>query len=425
MAKTGVANGHCAAVTAATDPDSECSQDTATCGHNGLCDHNGGNGLGACAFTAMTTSCAGTFACSGSGITATTTGSCDGSGTCKQSSSVAGTCAGYTCGSTTACGTTCSATSGCVAGYTCSGGICAASAFATGPCVTTPDFTTALVFGRGNDVKIHQRSNSGTSWGAWVTLSLDASVLDARSDLDCSANSDVTHLVATGSNPLGAFMHATGSGTAFNAFFRELAPETFSPGASVKAYPQGNNYVIGALDVNAVYYDVYNGTYTQVTPVTTRVNTFGAATIDISQQAGGGGAARLVAAFDSSGMLDIYTNYISSAPAMWVAPVVLTPPSGTTYGFSPTICVDTTAMGTSLVHVAVVAGGQVWDSWTSDVNSNAFSAWERIGTQAASAPDCSMMGDGSVHVVVLSSAGHILDLHGSPGTWTSTDLGTF
>ncbi|HSY39450.1 MAG TPA: hypothetical protein VLA79_07975, partial [Polyangia bacterium] len=67
----------------------------------------------------------------------------------------------------------------------------------------------------------------------------------------------------------------------------------------------------------------------------------------------------------------------------------------------------------------------VWDSWTSDVNSNAFSAWERIGTQAASAPDCTMMGDGSVHVVVLSSAGHILDLHGSPGSWSTTDLGTF
>jgi hypothetical protein len=220
-------------------------------------------------------------------------------------------------------------------------------------------------------------------------------------------------------------MHATGSGTAFNAFFRELAPETFSPGASVKAYPQGNNYVIGALDVNAVYYDVYNGTYTQVTPVTTRINTFGAATIDISQQAGGGGAARLVAAFDSTGLLDIYTNYVSSAPASWVAPVVLNPPSGTSYGFSPTICVDTNATGTYLVHVEAVAGGQLWDSWTSDVNSNAFSAWERVSTQAASAPDCAMMGDGSVHAVVLSSAGHILDIHGSPGTWTTTDLGTF
>jgi hypothetical protein len=36
-----------------------------------------------------------------------------------------------------------------------------------------------------------------------------------------------------------------------------------------------------------------------------------------------------------------------------------------------------------------------------------------------------MMGDESVHVVVLNSAGHILDINGSPGSWTTTDLGTF
>jgi hypothetical protein len=301
-------------------------------------------------------------------------------------------------------------------------------AFTTGPCVTTSDYTTAVVFGAGNDVKIHQISSSGTGWGSWVSLSLDATVLDTRSDLDCSANGDVTHLVATGSNPLGALMHATGTGTTFNAFYRDLTSETFSPGASVKAYPAGNNYVVGALDINPVFDDVYySGTavYTAITPITTRVNPFASSDIDVSQQVGGGSSLRLVAAFDSTGVLQIYGNYNSSAGAMWVAPATLQPPSGTTFSYSPTICVDTGQMGGIDIHVAAVAGGQVWDSYTTNFGIVAFTAWEKIATQAASAPDCAMMGDESVHVVVLSSAGHILDVHGSPGSWTTRDLGAF
>ena len=425
MTKTGVADGHCAAVTTNTDPDNECSSDGTTCGRTGLCDHNGGNGGGACAYTASGTTCAGTSSCSGSGTTSTTTGACDGKGSCGQSSPVAGSCGGYSCASTTACGTSCTATAGCVSGYVCSAGSCVAHAFTTGPCVTTADDTTAVVFGAGNDVKIHQISNNGTAWGSWVSLSLDATVLDARSDLDCSANGDVTHLVATGSNPLGAFMHATGSGTAFNAFFREFPTETFSPGASIKAYPAGNNYVMGALDVNAVFDDVYSGVATAISPITTRVNPFASSDIDVSQQVGGGSSLRLVAAFDDTGLLQIYGNYVSSAPAMWVAPVTLQPPSGTTFSYSPTICVDTGEMGGIQIHVAAVAGGQVWESYTTDFGGGVFSAWQRIATQGASAPDCTMMGDESVHVVLLSSAGHVLDIHGSPGSWTTSDLGAF
>jgi hypothetical protein len=324
------------------------------------------------------------------------------------------------------CGTSCTATAGCAPGYVCSAGSCVAHAFTTGPCVTTPDFNTAVVFAVGNDVKIHQVSSSGTSWGSWVSLSLDATVLDARSDLDCSANMDITHLVATGSNPVGAFMHATGAGTAFNAFVREFPAETFSPGASIKAYPAGNNFVMGALDVNAVFDDDYGGTLTAITPVTTRVNPFANAAIDVSQQVGGGSSLRLIASFDSTGALQVYGNYYSSAGAMWVAPDTLQPPSGTTFSYSPTICVDTGAMGGNLIHVAAVAGGQVWDAYTTNYGASPFTAWQKIGTQAGSAPDCAMMGDESVHVVLLSGAGHLLDIHGTGGgSWTTTDLGAY
>lgn len=177
--------------------------------------------------------------------------------------------------------------------------------------------------------------------------------------------------------------------------------------------------------MNAIFYDLYGGVATAISPVTTRVNLFATSDIDVSQQVGGGSTLRLVAAFDNTGLLQIYGNYISSAPAMWVAPVTLQPPSGTTFSYSPTICVDTGEMGAIQIHVAAVAGGQVWDSYTTDFGFAAFTAWQRIATQGASAPDCAMMGDESVHVVVLSSAGHLLDIHGSLGSWTTSDLGTY
>ena len=426
--KTNVASGHCAAVSAGTDPDNECAPDGTTCGRTGLCNQNGGSGGGGCAYTTSGTGCAGTFSCSGNGTTSTTTGSCDGAGTCKQSAASGGTCGGYTCASVTACGTSCSASAGCIPGYVCIGGSCVASAFRNGPCVVAPDYFTATVFALGNDGRIHQKSAPSGTWGSWVTLSVDASVLDTRSDLDCAANSSVTHITATGSSPLGAFMHATGSGTTFNAFTRELSGQIFSvPGASVWQYPSGNNYIIGAMDANPIVYDVYNGTYTEIDPITNRVNLWASSTIDVAQQAGGGGAARIVAGFDDTGLLGIYTNYISTAPMYWYSPpVLLSPPSGTTFQYSPTICVDTGYMGGYQFHAAAVAGnGQVWHTWVNTLNSDTFPGWEKIGTGAAASVDCTMLGDESVHVVTLNGAGHVLDIHGTPGSWTTTDLGSF
>jgi hypothetical protein len=291
--------------------------------------------------------------------------------------------------------------------------------------VLSPDFgTTAVAYGMGNDGKIHEASNGG-SWSKWTTLSLDASGLDARSDLDCSGNSSVTHIVATGSSPIGAFLHAEGAGTTFNPFFRELTSETFTPpGASVQAYPNGNNYEIGALDANPIYYDIANGMSTQVFSVVAVLNS----AIDISMQACCGGALRLIVGFDNVGMLELLPNYISSAGPMPSPAATFSAPSGTTYSYSPSVCVDTGAMGGSDIHVVAVAGGKVYDRWASNFNgmSSSFTAWQQIGTGAASAPDCAMMSDESVHVVVLNSAGHVLDIHGTgSASWTTTDLGAF
>jgi hypothetical protein len=288
---------------------------------------------------------------------------------------------------------------------------------------TPSAFTTAVVLGRGNDVKIHQRSTNGTTWSAWSALPLDPTPLDVRSDLDCGTDgSGALHIVGTGSNPIGALMHASGSGSAFNAFFRELPSQTFSvPGAAIAFSPFNTDYLLGALSATGLTVDnVSGGTDTAITPITTIVNPLNSA-IDLSVI----GSLQLVVAFDSSSQLATYGRYVTGSSTSWGPAELIQPPNGTSFSFSPTVCGDDGLMADNVVHVVAVASGQVWDTWTPDWSSTQFSAWERIGTQGASAPDCTMMGDETVHVVTLSSAGHILDIYGSPDTWTTTDLGTF
>ena len=229
-------------------------------------------------------------------------------------------------------------------------------------------------------------------------------------------------MVATGANPLGAILHATGTGNNFSAFVRELPSVTSSlPGAAIAFHPSGYDYVIGAL--GPVLENVSNGVSTPLTPITNLVNTL-ASPVDVADLPGAFGL-EILAAFDNSGQLAAYGNIQpSSEPAYWTTPVLIAPPNGTSFTFSPAVCGDAGLRATQLVHIVAVASGQVWDTWTSSFG-NTFSAWERIGTQGASAPDCTMMGDESVHVVTLSAAGHILDIYGSPGSWATTDLGTF
>ena len=63
LAKTGAANGRCAPVRAATDPDNECATEAAsTCGRDGTCD-----GAGACRLYADGTLCGTTCCDSGPG----------------------------------------------------------------------------------------------------------------------------------------------------------------------------------------------------------------------------------------------------------------------------------------------------------------------------------------------------------------------
>ncbi|MBT9560930.1 MAG: hypothetical protein IV100_33200 [Myxococcales bacterium] len=112
--KTGLSDGKCGAVTAGTDPDSECTdQGVASCGTNGVC-----NGAGACQRYPSGTQCAGPSCSSG---TQSSSRVCNGLGTCGSATTSA--CSPYQCGAS-ACATSCAADTNCVAGYYCTVGTC-------------------------------------------------------------------------------------------------------------------------------------------------------------------------------------------------------------------------------------------------------------------------------------------------------------
>ena len=102
-AKTAQADGLCRAIVGGTDPDSECTQDSAlSCGLDGTCD-----GAGACRRYVAGSTCV-PASCSGSTFTSAQT--CNGAGTCQAPTT--GSCGAYVCGATS-CLTTCATSADC------------------------------------------------------------------------------------------------------------------------------------------------------------------------------------------------------------------------------------------------------------------------------------------------------------------------
>lgn len=123
-------------------------------------------------------------------------------------------------------------TGGTGAGGTGAGGS-PANSFRGGPCAVSPDKQNVEVFARGRDSNIY-RAVVGTTTPKWERLAdLDGSLIDNRSDLDCSATTTAVHLVALGRTPPNSFLHATGSGTSYNPFERDLTDYTLGSTPSV------------------------------------------------------------------------------------------------------------------------------------------------------------------------------------------------
>jgi cysteine-rich repeat protein len=109
--KTGAADGTCANVLGATDPDGECAA--------GQCVTGTCNGSGACGNLASGALCGSSLSCSGA--TQTNQDTCSGGGACVDNGSTS--CAPYVCGATT-CKTSCVTAADCTGGALCIGSVC-------------------------------------------------------------------------------------------------------------------------------------------------------------------------------------------------------------------------------------------------------------------------------------------------------------
>jgi hypothetical protein len=299
--------------------------------------------------------------------------------------------------------------------------------FVGGPCVVTPDQTTVEVFGRASDGHIYRRSFDGRNWAGWIQLvGLDGTMIDARSDLDCSASIDTIHIVATGLNPPGALLHAFGFGTTYNPFTRELSPTLSTQSPSILSLNNSTNYVAwaGQGQQPALYEFPSGAAPKELTPITTLVSDL-VSGVDLSWQA----PSVLFAALDSSGALAIYPLISSSSGENWSDPLTLYPPSQAV-SFNPTMCAESGSSGSFSINVAVVTGHDLWFAATPRISTGPikFSDWTTIHSDAASAPDCTILRanpnlEAIIHVATLSSRGTIVDVEGNGANWTTTELG--
>jgi hypothetical protein len=281
--------------------------------------------------------------------------------------------------------------------------------------------------------KIYRRVVSGTSPGSWASLAnLDATQLDVRSDLDCSSNANTVHIVATGLNPVGAYMHAFGFGTAYNPFVRELSannPSTFAPpGASVAAFmgSTDNEYQMAAAAVSLVWVDVQPSTPT--TTISADVGNQFTSAPDITMQHPSGYYDFQMVAFLSDGTMAYHHE--ARGMGAGASDAFSSPPTSTTYSYSPTLCVYDDGFQNDLIeHVAVVAGGKLYYAHEGSINNTTFStSWEVVpDVHPASSPDCVVTSDNTVHIVFLTAAGTIAHVYrtGVSGSWTTQDLGGF
>lgn len=299
--------------------------------------------------------------------------------------------------------------------------------FIGGPCIVSADRVSAVeVFARASDGGIHRRAYDGRNWGSWASLAgLDATMIDARSDLDCATSLDTIHIVATGLNPVGALLHAFGSGTTYNSFNRELS-FTVAQSPSIALF-ENAAYEVGWADQvrGPGLFVVQTGmSPVELTPITSLTDSL-VSGVDIAKQL----SSVLFAGFDSLGVLAIYPLRRSSGGNLWDDPVKLWPPSGT-FAFTPTICAETGLSGSFSVSVFAVIASELWFAGTArTAGLSEFSSWTKVGVDAASAPDCVVLRDNAnvvdavLHVVTLSSRGTVVDVHGNGTSWVTTDLG--
>jgi hypothetical protein len=301
------------------------------------------------------------------------------------------------------------------------GGNGAETVFVSGPCIVRTGDVSTEAFGRAADGSIYRRAYDGSIWGKWAKLVGLGETTDARSDLDCSATGDgkAIHIVATGLNPPGAFLHSFGAANTYNRFVREFGNELFDPSPAIAT--SSNMFAATTGGSAKLYQTLDQSLPQQLTPIST-LNGYFLSAPDVDVQPTGASAVTYFVGVDDTHQLAINRWTINSGGYSWAEPIRL-PPPGASFDFNPSVCTEKGTWGSLSVNIAAVSGGKLWMTSTASI-ATPFPGWTKISDDAASSPDCAVGGpDGVIDVAVLSSTGAILDIRGKGTTWATTNLG--
>jgi hypothetical protein len=309
----------------------------------------------------------------------------------------------------------------------------AANRFQGGPCVVRPDQTTNVIIFARSAQNIYQATvapGGGATWTPVVDSAgtrLQASMVSDTSDLDCSGYAPAIQIVALSGVPLGNILLASGDGTVFGQFSSINSKYTFTSGPAVYTGASTAYYIVETRPVQTgvtagpVLMSFSSGTRTDAEPpaAQTPVSLVSATDVGIPRLTGD----LVMAAFDANGRLETFGTNASSRSG-WGDPLFFEPPPGEGFQYSPSICFGTSyPQGNGAGHLVVVAGDHLWHTMSSPAG---WGGWEKMSdTPVASAPDCTVTWDDTVHVVALTATGSVLHAWGTPGNFSANDLGTY
>jgi hypothetical protein len=309
----------------------------------------------------------------------------------------------------------------------------AANRFRGGPCVATPDQSAnVMIFARSAQY-VYQATVAPGGSPTWTPAvdstgkQLQAATVSDSSDLDCSGNAPVIQIVALSGMPVGNVLVSTGDGMVFSQLSTTWA-SNYTYNFSPAIFTSGNNFyqitetkpAQTGVTTGAVAIQFYNGTATVLDPPDWALTISLVSGTDVGQPPGSDYDAVCIVAFAENGLLEA----VGFGGNYWGSPEFFEPPLGNSFQYSPSICYATTNPSSNGAgHVVAVAGDHIWHSMSSPTG---WSGWEKMSdTPVASAPDCTVTWDDTVHVVALTPAGSVLHVWGAPGSFSANDLGTY
>jgi hypothetical protein len=258
-------------------------------------------------------------------------------------------------------------------------------------------------------------------------MQLHASMVSDTSDLDCSGIAPVIQIAALSGMPLGNVLLSTGDGAVFSQFSTiwagnytyTLSPSIFTGGSSRYSIVETKPVQTG-VTTGVVWISYSDGTTTDAEPPPAFTPVSLVSGTDVSAPPRTSIIA--IVAFDENGRLEALNTY--PGVPYWNGPSFFEPPPGYSFQYSPSICDATTNPSSSgLGHLVAVAGDRIWHTQNSPTG---WGGWEKMSdTPVASAPDCTVTWDDTVHVVALTATGSVLHAWGAPGNFSANDLGTY